>query len=713
MTNQHIQWSLRTPSMALIAAGLLALVLPLRTASAQPATFNFDTGTPVLNTYQGLPVDQTADGMTAHFQVAVGTFSVQTASSLGGLRLPLFSGHFPAPANHTGSIMDIQFSELVTNVTFDFATVQVQPIENETPIRLTAYTNSTATPAVGVTNATGVYGANTWPMGTLSFHSSTPFNLIRISVPTIVPAPTTGQATDFCLDNLTVQRAGGLACTITASSSPAGGGLLTGGGGYSAGLTATLTAEAELGYGFVSWTEGGTVVSTSASFSFVVSADRTLVANFTPIYTITTSSSPVAGGTTSGAGSYGSGTNVTVVATTNAGYAFVNWTQGGSAVTNAASYTFVATANRALVANFVRVYAISTSASPSAGGSTSGDGSYRVGSNVTVVATANLGYAFVNWTQGGSVITNAASYSFIVGAANRALVANFTPVFTITTSALPVEGGLASGDGNYPSGSNVTVVATANLGYAFVNWSEGGSAVTNAASYSFVVGAANRVLVANFTPVFTITTSALPVEGGLTSGDGIYPSGSNVTVVATANLGYAFVNWSEGGSAVTNAASYSFVVGAANRALVANFTPVFTITTSSSPVTGGTTSGGGSYGSGTNVTVAATANTGYAFVNWTEGGSTVTNAASYTFVATADRALVANFAPLLSIALSPPDTLVLSWTASANGYALWQNSSFDPGTWGLVTNPVSVVGVRKVVSISPLTGPGFFRLFHP
>ena len=361
MINRHVQCSLRTPSIALVAAGLLALVLPLRTASAQSATFDFDTGTPVLSTYQGLPVDQTADGMTAHFRAAVGAFSVQTASSMG-LRLSMFSGHFPVPANHTGSIMDIQFSELVTNVTFAFATVQVQPIELETPIRLTAYTNSTATPAVGVTNATGVYGADTWPMGTLTFHSSTPFNLVRISVPTITPTPSTGQAYDFCLDNLTVQRAGGLACTITASPSLADGGLIIGGGGYSAGLTATLTAEANLGYGFVSWTEGGTVVSTSASFSFVVSADRTLVANFTPIYTITTSSSPVAGGTTGGAGSYGSGSNVTVVATANAGYAFVNWTQGGGAVTNAASYTFVATADRALVANFAPLLSITFSA---------------------------------------------------------------------------------------------------------------------------------------------------------------------------------------------------------------------------------------------------------------------------------------------------------------------------------------------------------------
>jgi hypothetical protein len=282
------------------------------------------------------------------------------------LRLPLFSGNFPVPDDNAGNSLDIQFSELVTNVTFAFATIQVQPIEQETPIRLTAYTNSAATPAVGMANATGIYGGpagnDSWPMGTLTFNSSVPFNLVRISVPKVVPPPSTGQATDFCLDNLTVQRAGGLTGTITASSSLAGGGLITGGGGYSAGLTATLTAEANLGYGFVSWTEDGTVVSSSASYSFVVSADRTLVANFTPIFAITTSSSPVAGGTTSGNGNYGSGTNVTVGATANAGYAFANWTQGGSVVTNAASYTFVATANRALVANFAPLLSIAFSA---------------------------------------------------------------------------------------------------------------------------------------------------------------------------------------------------------------------------------------------------------------------------------------------------------------------------------------------------------------
>lgn len=91
----------------------------------------------------------------------------------------------------------------------------------------------------------------------------------------------------------------------------------------------------------------------------------------------------------------------------------------------------------------------------------------------------------------------------------------------------------------------------------------------------------------------------------------------------------------------------------------------FTITTSSSPTSGGSTSGGGRVVAGGSVTVTATQAASYSFVNWTEAGTQVSGAASYTFTASANRALVANFtlsaanANLSSIvpgtgALSPP-----------------------------------------------------------
>jgi hypothetical protein len=136
-------------------------------------------------------------------------------------------------------------------------------------------------------------------------------------------------------------------------------------------------------------------------------------------------------------------------------------------------------------------------------------------------------------------------------------------------------------------------------------------------------------------------------------------SGALVTVTAVASSGYAFVNWTEGGTVVSTVASYSFTAGA-NRALVANFTPVYTITTSASPSAGGTVSGGGTFRSGTSVTVKATAATGYTFVHWTEGGTVVSTLASYPFTAAANRNLVANFT-------APPKLAIQGATAARSG----------------------------------------------
>ena len=75
----------------------------------------------------------------------------------------------------------------------------------------------------------------------------------------------------------------------------------------------------------------------------------------------------------------------------------------------------------------------------------------------------------------------------------------------------------------------------------------------------------------------------------------------------------------------------------------------YTVTTSTNPSLGGTTTGDGTYNNGTNVTVSATPNTDYIFVNWTEGATVVSTNSSYTFTLTGDRDLVANFESTLSI----------------------------------------------------------------
>jgi beta-glucanase (GH16 family) len=218
--------------------------------------------------------------------------------------------------------------------------------------------------------------------------------------------------------------------SIAVQANPSNGGTVSGGGTYYSGTNVTVCASANaFCYSFVNWTDqNSNVVSTSACYSFTATNSETLVANFTSLsyaYSINTSSSPSDGGTTSGGGTVNCGSNVTVCASVNAGYAFVNWTENGDVVSLSPCYTFALNGNRMLVANFG--YAINTSSSPSDRGSTSGDGVYTNGQVVTVCAIPNCSTfsTFLNWTENGDVVSSSACYTFTVNGA-RNLVANFS-----------------------------------------------------------------------------------------------------------------------------------------------------------------------------------------------------------------------------------------------------------------------------------------------
>ena len=70
-------------------------------------------------------------------------------------------------------------------------------------------------------------------------------------------------------------------CYISVSANPAEGGTMTGSGSYLAGNTCTLTATANSGYIFTSWTKDGAIVTTNNTFSFTVTGTANYVANFT------------------------------------------------------------------------------------------------------------------------------------------------------------------------------------------------------------------------------------------------------------------------------------------------------------------------------------------------------------------------------------------------------------------------------------------------
>jgi hypothetical protein len=199
ITHRIIRDLFIAPKSALRLTALLLVSLGLEPAfSAEPATatYDFDTGTPALTTGQNTPFDQTSGGITAHFSALAGSFSIQTDTS-SGLSLSQFSGHY-LYHNVAGSILKIQFSQQVSNLSFTFATSDFPPIEIPTPIVLTAYTNSTTTPPVGSVTNRATYGSDTLPMGTLTFNSVQPFDLVTIAI-----QPKGGMG--FFLDNLAVK----------------------------------------------------------------------------------------------------------------------------------------------------------------------------------------------------------------------------------------------------------------------------------------------------------------------------------------------------------------------------------------------------------------------------------------------------------------------------------------------------------------------------
>jgi hypothetical protein len=92
---------------------------------------------------------------------------------------------------------------------------------------------------------------------------------------------------------------------------------------------------------------------------------------------------------------------------------------------------------------------------------------------------------------------------------------------------------------------------------------------------------------------------------------------------------------------------------------------------------GGTTSGGGTFADGSNVSVSAVPNTNYNFVNWTENGAVVSNSANYSFEITSDINLVANFEFTLSVNENEVDeNSIVIYPNPINDYLTIKSSSF-------------------------------------
>ncbi len=385
---------------------------------------------------------------------------------------------------------------------------------------------------------------------------------------------------------------------------------MDGGGTFPVGSQQTISAEANDGWTFALWSD---LNSASSRTITVPAGGATYIANFgktNEISNIWVQANPTNGGTVCCSGGYPEGALVQISATANTGWTFTSWDDGS---TNNPYIISVPEDDGTFTASFLQPPAVITVlANPTNGGTVSGAGTYPVGTNVQISATANSGWTFTGWSDGNSSNPRA----IIVLAGGATYTANFSQqTAVITVLANPTNGGTVTGAGAYPVGANVQISAMANSGWKFTGWN-GGS--TNN-PYTITVPAGGATYTANFSQqTAVITVQANPTNGGTVTGAGTYPVGTNVQISATANSGWKFGNWSDGNSSNPR----TITVPVSGATYIANFSqqPAM-IAVLANPSGGGTVSGAGTYPVGTNVQISATANSGWTFTDWSDDNS--------------------------------------------------------------------------------------------
>ncbi|MEQ2041561.1 InlB B-repeat-containing protein [Mediterraneibacter gnavus] len=230
----------------------------------------------------------------------------------------------------------------------------------------------------------------------------------------------------------------------------------------------------------------------------------------------------------------------------------------------------------------------------------SADGSYKKGEKAEVIAVANEGFRFVNWTDAeGNVISESNPYVFEV-TKDLDLTANFEKIedsYLIYVESPDPQMGTVTMDpaneGNiYKEGTEITVKAEPKDGYEFTQWLEvteadGEEVLTPVegaqAEYKFHAES-DRVLRAEFrlAPVpetyYRVVVQSSDENMGTVSmdkEDGAYKEGVTAYVKAEAKEGFEFVGWKEKGQTeyVSKDAEYQFKV-TKNTELIGEFKAV-------------------------------------------------------------------------------------------------------------------------------------------
>ncbi len=426
-----------------------------------------------------------------------------------------------------------------------------------------------------------------------------------------------------------------------------------------------MTATASTGSAFTGWSGDCSSNGTSPYCRLVMNGNKSVTANFTPIYTMTVAKDGNGAGTVTSAPAgiscgascsttFQHNTVVTLTATPDTGSQFTGWT---GACTGNTCITTV-TAARNVTATFTLItYTVTATKAGNGAGSITTDpsgidcgitcsNSYNYNTVVTLTAAADTGSTFTSWE--GNCTANGLSCSTTV-TGTRDVTATFTLITytlsvtktgngtgVITTTPGSIDCG-ATCDTSFDYNTPVTLTATPDTGSFLAGW-EGDCIADGLSCATTITG--TRDVTATFTLITytlsvtktgngsgVITTTPGSIDCGATC-DTSFDYNTPVTLTAAADTGSYLAGW-EGDCTVDGLSCTTAMTG--TRDVTATFTLITYTVSVTTTGNGSVSSSPGeidcgatcsdTYDYNTVVTLTAAADTGYYLAGW-EGDCT-------------------------------------------------------------------------------------------
>ena len=444
-----------------------------------------------------------------------------------------------------------------------------------------------------------------------------------------------------------------------------------------------LEVPTRTGYTFEGWYKGDTKLTdyTGGCYApYTFTEDITVTAKYTiNNYTLTVLSENETKGTVNAvSGSYAYNSQVTLVATNNAGHTFAGWYLNYQKVSDSPSYTVTIPAENVRYEARWSTYKVYTNTNLSNAGTYTPTQEITAGETVTLTASTNNGYTWLGWYDGETKVSKGTSltYTFTMGEESKTYTAKWSKVEiekNITKAgsiAMTKYAGttVVSFNLNGASGSiaSQTITATQGLtyptiptrsGYVFAGWYSNSACLGEPFDFSSDVTG-------------NVTLYAKWISH---SGYGVLKAGNNgsMTLISKSSSSYRYYAFvplvSETITIYTTGSSdtYGYLYNSSKSQLTYddddgsnnNFSISYAVTAgtlyyirpcaygsssvtatvyvdASIPSSGGNSSGGNSYVVGDRAVLTATTNNGYTWLGWYDGETKVSEGTSLTYTFT-------------------------------------------------------------------------------